>query len=118
MKVELLHIADCPNTEAARRLLKKALREVGLPKEISEIEVSNNTQAEALAFPGSPTIRVDGKDVETTSFLPGVHGLACRTYMIDGTRHGVPSLEIIRIAIRSAISVPSSARARVEMPPR
>jgi hypothetical protein len=34
MKIELLHIADCPNTEGARRLLKEALRELGLPEEI------------------------------------------------------------------------------------
>ena len=105
MKIELLHIADCPNIDAARRLLKEALRELGLPEEISEIEVCDSVQAEALAFPGSPTVRVDNKDVETA--LPGQagYGLACRTYVIDGTRQGVPSQEIIREAIRSAVAL-------------
>jgi hypothetical protein len=105
MKVELLHIADCPNTEAARGSLEEALRELGLPEEISEIEVSESAQAEALAFLGSPTIRVDDKDVETTLPARGGYGLACRTYVIDGLRHGVPSQEIIRKAIRSAVAL-------------
>ena len=57
MKVELLHMADCPNTKVARRLVKEALRELGLCDRVSEVEVSGPTQAERLHFPGSPTIR-------------------------------------------------------------
>jgi hypothetical protein len=105
MKVELLHIAECPNMEAARGLLKEALRELGLPEEISEIEVCDSEQAEALAFPGSPTIRVDGKDAETSFLGQDAYGISCRTYLIDGTLSGVPSQEIIRKAIRSAVSL-------------
>ena len=104
MKVELLHIADCPNSEAARRLLKETLRELGLCEEISETEVRDRTQAEALNFPGSPTIRVEGMDVEA---LPrqNSYGLSCRTYMVGGKLQGVPTQEMIRGAIRSAVSI-------------
>ena len=101
MKIELLHIADCPNIDAARQLLKEALRQLGLPEEISEVEVCDSAQAEALSFPGSPTIRVDGRDVETA--LPG-YGKACRTYLIEGKRCGVPSPQMIRNAMRSAVA--------------
>ncbi|SRR5260370_41463036 len=104
MKIELIHIADCRNIDTARRLLKEALRELGLPDEISEIEVSNSAQAEELEFPGSPTIRVDDKDVEATLPGEGSCGLSCRMYVIDGTLHGVPSDEMIRRAILSAIA--------------
>jgi Domain of unknown function (DUF2703) len=104
MKVELLHIADCPNTEAARRLLEEALRELGLPEEISEIEVSDSAQAEALAFPGSPTIRVNDQDVETMLPRQSGYAISCRTYPIDGMRRAVPTQEMIRKAIRSALS--------------
>lgn len=105
MKVELLHIADCPNIDAARQLLKASLRELGLREEISEVKVCDSAQAEALAFPGSPTIRVDGKDVEETFPALGGYGLACRTYVIDGTRYGVPSPEMIRNAMLSAVGL-------------
>lgn len=104
MKIELLHIADCPNVDAARRLLTEALRELGLREEVSEIEVCDSAQAEALAFPGSPTVRVDGTDVETTLTRQGSYGLSRRTYEIDGKRQGVPSQKVIRKAIRSAVA--------------
>ena len=103
MKLELLHIADCPNTNATRRLLNETLRELGLAEEIREIEVSDSLQAEALSFPGSPTIRVDGVDVEAG--LPrNSNGLSCRIYIIDGKPQAAPTREMIRTAIRSAQS--------------
>lgn len=105
MKMELLHIAECPNTENARRLVRETLREFGLLDEIQEIEVSDASQAKALCFPGSPTVRVDDIDVETALPRQNSYGLACRTYMIGGKRQGVPTREMIRQAIRSAISI-------------
>ena len=103
MKLELLHIADCPNTNATRRLLSETLRELGISEEIREIEVSDSSQAEALSFPGSPTIRVDGIDVEAG--LPrNSNGLSCRIYIIDGKPQAAPTREMIRRAIRSARS--------------
>ena len=41
MRVELLHIADCPNTETARTVLNEALRELGRREGISEVQVSD-----------------------------------------------------------------------------
>src|SRR6516225_9782779 len=103
MKLELLHIADCPNIEATGRLLNQSLRERGLVEEIREIEVSDSSQAEALSFRGSPTIRVDGIDVEAG--LPrNSNGLSCRIYIIDGKPQAAPTREMIRRAIRSALS--------------
>jgi hypothetical protein len=104
MKLELLHIADCPNTKATRRLLNEALRELGLTEEIREIEVSDSSQAEALSFPGSPTIRVDGIDIEAGLPREKNNGLSCRIYVIDGKRHATPTREMIRTAIRSRLS--------------
>jgi hypothetical protein len=52
MKVELLHIADCANTEVARRLVEEALRELGLCDKITEVEVSDPMQAERLRSQG------------------------------------------------------------------
>jgi hypothetical protein len=63
--------------------------------EIRSVPISSEDQAKALLFPGSPTIRVNGKDVE-----PGktsAPGLACRLY---ADRSGVPSEEVLRLAIK------------------
>ena len=113
MKVELLHIAGCPHTEATRRLLDETLQELGLAGDIEEIEVSDSSQAEALSFPGSPTIRINGIDVETGMLRQNCHRLSCRIYMIDGNAHGAPTREMIRRAIQAAVS-PADTRARGE----
>ena len=103
MKVELLHIPDRPNSRIAARLLKEILSEQGLPQKIAEVSVTDFAQAEALAFPGSPTIRIDGKDVEMMFPEQGFRGLSCRTYIVDGKRQGVPSHAMISLAIRAAL---------------
>ena len=104
MKVELLHMQDCPNTEPARVLLREILRELGQADEFSEVEVSDPAQADALNFLGSPTIRVNGIDVDTTLPRQNSYGLSCRTYLIGGRVHGLPAREMIRNAVRSAVS--------------
>jgi hypothetical protein len=108
MRVELLHIPDCPNYEVAARLLKEILREHGLSPKIAEVSVTDFAQAEALAFPGSPTIRIDGKDVDPTFPEQGYRGLSCRTYIVDGKRQGVPSDAMISRSIRAALSADPS----------
>jgi hypothetical protein len=103
MRVELLHIPDCPNYQVAARLLREILHEHGLPQKIAEVSVTDFTQAEVLAFPGSPTIRINGKDVDPTFPGQDYRGPSCRTYMLDGKRQGVPSRAMITLAIRAAL---------------
>jgi hypothetical protein len=102
MKVELLYMVECPNAQRARCLLRNMLRELSLPPEIHEIEVTDLSQAEELRFPGSPTIRIDGIDVEAALPRQESYGLSCRTYLIDGRLHRLPTQEMVRTAIRSA----------------
>ena len=98
MKIELLYIADCPNYPAARDRLQGALSREGMPAEIQETKVLDEAHANALSFPGSPTIRVNGCDVAGEPDLTLHSGLACRTYP-----DGLPSEETIRAALRKAL---------------
>ena len=100
MKVELLYIRDCPNHLPTLETLKEALRESAITLDISEIEISNPAQAAKLLFLGSPTVRVDGKDVEPGVFEPKHFGVSCRSYLVNGRRQGTPDPEWIRKAIR------------------
>ena len=102
MKVELLYIPDCPNHLPAVETVRDVLRERGLPQDILQIEVIDPAQAAALFFPGSPTVRVDGKDVEPNVTVVASFGISCRTYLVDGRRQGVPRREWIRDAILSS----------------
>lgn len=106
MKVELLYIAECPNYREAKRMLRGTLREYGFRDEVYEIEVSDSAQAQALAFIGSPSIRIEGKDIEPIVPKQRHYGLSCRTYLVGGKLAGVPPVDMIRAAI---CSVPSLA---------
>ena len=102
MKIELLYVRDCPSHRSGVQTVKDVLREYGLSPEIVEIEVADPDQASALRFPGSPTIRVNGKDVEPGIPEAGHYGLICRTYFVRGQRTGLPQRDWIRQAILSA----------------
>jgi hypothetical protein len=94
MVIEVFYVPGCPNHHAAIQNLRNALRFVAIDAPIQEIAVTNEAMARQLKFPGSPTIRVDGRDVE-----PNAHdsyGVACRLYS-NGT--GVPPLEALRRAV-------------------
>jgi hypothetical protein len=63
---------------------------------IQGIPVTTEVEAKALLFPGSPTVRVNGEDVEPPRSVPS---LACRLYE---DRSGIPSEELLRAAILDA----------------
>lgn len=97
MVIEVLYVPGCPNHQAAIENLKDALRSAVITAPIQEIVVTNEAMARQLKFPGSPTIRVDGRDVESNPHE--AYGVACRLYS-NGT--GVPSLEALRRAVAGA----------------
>lgn len=97
MKVEVLFVPGCPNYEPAVERIKKVLATDALNVEVNSIAVGTNEDARALMFPGSPTIRVNGDDVEPHQL--SAPSLACRLY---ANRTGVPSEEVLRVAVTRA----------------
>lgn len=105
MDVELLVIPDCPNEGAAAELLRRALDDVGLSRvPVRTRVVESEPEAERLGFIGSPTVRIDGEDPFAESARPV--GLACRVYLTDGVRSGVPDLRRLRQALKRHADVP------------
>lgn len=97
MRIEVLYVPGCPNYEPAVQRLQAVLESQSLEAEIRSVPINSEDQAKALLFPGSPTIRIDGVDVEQHETL--VATLACRLY---ANRSGVPSQESLWIAISNA----------------
>src|SRR6266853_1794895 len=64
MLIEVLYVPGCPNHEPAIRRLKKVLRSEALDLPVHEIPVNDDKAARSLRFPGSPTIRINGRDAE------------------------------------------------------
>jgi hypothetical protein len=99
MKIEVLYVPDCPNRAVALERLREVLLGEGFPKLVNEVPVTDAEMAQSLKFPGSPTIRINGQDVEPQTEKAAAFGLMCRLYA-DGT--GAPSEVKLRAAIEKA----------------
>ena len=64
MKIEVLWFEDCPNHQAAGELLDDILASHSVNADIASIEVPDLATGERVKFAGSPTIRIDGVDVD------------------------------------------------------
>ncbi len=106
MKVEVLYIADCPNHKPAVERVRDALRDACMPEMVQEVEVSSQADAEAMRFLGSPTVQVNGLDVEPEARAVQHFGLGCRSYAEDGHRSGLPSKDLIRRALQEKPATP------------
>jgi hypothetical protein len=74
--------------------------ELGIEAHVEQIEVVTDEDAERLAFPGSPTIRVNGTDIDPAGASQMGTALTCRIYRLqDGRFSPVPSKEMIRQAL-------------------
>jgi len=102
MTLELLYMPGCPHHDDALDLIHEVLSDESLTPEFSETIISDYNQAKRHCFPGSPTFRVNGRDIENVA---GDHlrvGLACRTYFEDGIRRGLPPRAWLECALREA----------------
>lgn len=101
MRVEVLYVAECPFYPAAVKLLKDVLAAEDVVADIREVLVTDGSMARELRFCGSPTIRINGRDIAGESQSPLSFAFACRMY--PGTKEaGVPPLEMMQRAVREA----------------
>ena len=102
MTIELLFWRGCPSWEQALALLREEMASAGLdPATIRIREVETDAQAAGQDFYGSPTIRVDGRDVQDPGDNPV--GLTCRVYRLrDGRVSPLPDRADVREALIEA----------------
>lgn len=101
MKVEVLYVSDCPSHPAAVRLLRNVLDVEGVLAEIHEVLVRDEATAEKLRFAGSPTIRINGRDVGDEVQTAKNFSLSCRLYA-GSKQVGLPAAEMVHRAVREA----------------
>ena len=63
-KVSILHMAGCPATPPTVRLVQEVARALRVPITLESVLVETPEQAQALGFLGSPTVQVEGRDIE------------------------------------------------------
>src|SRR5579863_9296854 len=105
MKIEVLYIEGCQHLPAAIDAVKKAMEQHALTCPIIETKVEDQGMAVSIGFLGSPTVRINGLDIEPSARQRIAFGIMCRRYEGSG---GVPSGDLIRGAITEATTVTTS----------
>jgi hypothetical protein len=99
VRVSFLYYEDCPSYDLALERLREVMDEEGIPGEVEVVEVETEEQARELRFVGSPTIRVDGQDIDPPS--DSRYALTCRAYrLVDDRISPLPSKDMIRRPFR------------------
>jgi len=96
MRIEFLYFEGCPNHEIAMQHLKDALSEASLDANIEIITVEQPEDAVRNRFLGSPSIRIDGKDLEIEEDASTEYSMRCRRYKNGDVMEGFPSKGLIK----------------------
>lgn len=95
-QIDILYFDGCPNHQPTTELVCDVVRTLGVDAKIRQVEVCDPNDVARLRFFGSPTVQVNGLDVD-----PGVRGrvdysFSCRMY----GRSGSPPRSLIETALR------------------
>jgi hypothetical protein len=104
--VEVLTFQGCPNRDAAIALVERVGTQLGSNAEVRVIEVPDQQAAEQARFLGSPTIRVDGRDIEPGADRRQEFVHACRLYQGQHSLHPLPEEDWLRQALLTAEAHP------------
>ncbi len=94
---------ECPSWERALAMLREQMEAAGLdPESVVVTEIETEGDAERTDFPGSPTIRIDGSELQPPS-ADAPRGLTCRVYRRrDGRISPLPDPQDLREALEKA----------------
>ena len=100
--IEVLYVEECPNYLGALGLVERVRAELGSDAELCTTLISDPAAADQAQFPGSPTVRVDDRDVEPGSEPPAEYTLARRLYRLEYRFAGQPDERWVREALLRA----------------
>ena len=104
MRVELLYFDDCPHYERLLPRLRALVNDRAPNTEIELRWIDSQDAAERERFLGSPTVRLDGEDVDPSASERSDFGIKCRLYRRADGYSETPPEEWIVAAINRAAS--------------
>jgi hypothetical protein len=114
--IEIRYIQDCPNHGPMTELVQRIADDLGISAVIHEREIRSPAEARRIRFRGSPSLLINGQDIEPDDDYAGPYSLSCRLY--GGA--GLPSREMVEGAVLAAarrsregepVPIPERARA-------
>ncbi|WP_249011852.1 hypothetical protein [Conexibacter sp. DBS9H8] len=101
MRVEVLYFDGCPSHETLLPRLRDLLDQAGVDAPIELKRIDSLQTAESEQFLGSPSLRINGQDVDTTARSRADYGLKCRLYSTARGLQGAIPDELINSSIRA-----------------
>ena len=101
--IQVLVLEGCPNIDAALENIRAAIASTKVSADIDIVRIESVEAAVRLRFLGSPTVRVDGIDVESAAEARGDFGMQCRVYAVGGRFSGTPPVAWIAAALAGEI---------------
>jgi hypothetical protein len=103
--VEVLTFKGCPHAEPAVALAERVVAEVAVDAVVRRVDVPDMEAAVEQRFLGSPTIRLDGRDIAPAEGERDDYALSCRVYRTSAGVSGQPEEQWLRDALgRWAVS--------------
>jgi len=97
--IRVLYFEGCPNHEPTLSLVRRVVADLGLDAQVEPVRVRDAEDATRLRFLGSPTVHVNGVDIELEARTRTSYAFSCRVY--GGS--GVPPRELIEAALKEAM---------------
>jgi hypothetical protein len=98
--VEVLVFDGCPNVDMTVERAHAAIMKANIPADVRVVRVESEEDANRLHFLGSPSVRVDGVDIEQSATSRDDFGLQCRVYTVGSRLEGAPPTDWIASALR------------------
>ena len=99
LRIEILLVKDCPNRVPTVDLVRRTAIALKLEASDGTVEVKTPEDALRLQFLGSPTVRINGLDIDPAVRDRTDFALGCRLYGASG----VPPSTLLRAAIIEAL---------------
>lgn len=104
--VDVLYFEGCPNYTGAAALAERVSAELGIEAQVRLQQISDPEAAIRARFLGSPTIRVNGHDIEPDADRRDGYVHACRLYQGGHGLRGLPDEDWLRQALIAAQARP------------
>ena len=98
--IEILFLAGCPNFRPTVELAERVVVHLGVDAHIQPVVVDSADEAVRRRFLGSPSIHVNGQDIEPDAESRSDFTVSCRLY--GGS--GIPSRDLLESAVRAAVA--------------
>ncbi len=107
--IRVLYFEGCPNHEPTLSLVRRVVADLELDAQVEPVAVKDAEDAKRLRFLGSPTVQVNGLDIELAARSRRDYAMSCRLY---NTPDGLPPREMLLAALDAARNSSTGAQAK------